>query len=351
MARIFRRKSNGVYYIDYFVDGRRQKKSTGTKNRKEAERCLQSRLGDIVQGKFKLEDRKPAPYFEEFSHVYLDWAKQNKKSWERDVYSLKELIPVFGGLRLAAIHPFKVEQYKIDRKKKVKPATVNREVALLKRILNIAVEWGKLKDNPIRNVKALKEPRGIDRFLSEEECSRLVKACQEPFRSIVITALNTGMRKSEILNLRWKYVNLKQRLIIVTDTKNGDNRFLPMNQTMLQMLSSMPRINEYVFVQQNGRPYSWINRAWRNAKARAGIENCRFHDLRHTYASHLAMKGVDLMTLRELMGHKSMNMIQRYAHLSADHKRQAVEQLDSLFTGENVPNVSHSKKVVNFDRR
>lgn len=200
----------------------------------------------------------------------------------------------------------------------------------------------------ILSVKALKEPNGVERFLSIEECNRLVKACGGPFKAIVSTALNTGMRKSAILKLKWRYVDLLRRQITVTDTKNGENRYIPINSTMMEMLSSLERVNEFVFIQKNGKPYSWIGRVWENTKRRAEISDCRFHDLRHTYASHLVMNGVDLMTVRELMGHKIMNMIQRYAHLSGDHKQRAVSKLDALFSAESVPNPAHSAKVVNF---
>ena len=340
MARLYKRKPEGVFWIDYRAEGRRIRESTGTINRRQAEKCLQSRLGEVVQGKFKLEDRSCAPTFREFCVKYMEWAKQNKRSWKRDWHSIQNLMPSFGYRRLSAIHPFHAESYKVLRNTQVKPATVNREVALLKHILNLAVEWGVIQRNPIRDVKLLREPRVYERFLSAEEAAKLIEACSKPLKWIVVAALHTGMRRNEILFLRWENVNLRDRFITVTETKNGEIRHLPLNRTMQEMLANLPQRSEYVFAQKNGKPYSWIGRAWGNAKAHAEIE-CRFHDLRHTYASYLVMNGVDLMTVKELLGHKSLAMVERYAHLSSDHKQRAIETLDGSFSGEDGTNVAH----------
>ncbi len=345
MARIFKRKPDGVYYIDYHFKGRRLRESTGTKSRKEAEKCLHSRMGEVVQGKFKLESVDRIPHFKEFSVKYMEWAKENKRSWERDFYSLKNLLPVFGDKKLAEIHPFHVESYKIQRKSQVKPATVNREVALLKRILNLAIVWRVIQANPIRDVKLLKEPRIHEAFLSEVETSKLIEACKIPLKWIVITALHTGMRRGEILNMKWENINLKAGYITITETKNGEIRHVPLNQTMKKMIAGLPRISNFVFAKKDGSAYAWINRSWRNAKVKADI-NCRFHDLRHTYASHLVMNGVDLMTVKELLGHKTLAMIQRYAHLSGDHKQRAVEKLDNVFSGQDGTDMAHLVKLV-----
>ncbi|HNR69718.1 MAG TPA: tyrosine-type recombinase/integrase [bacterium] len=331
MARIFQRRPNGIYWIDYVADGKRIRESTGTHNKKLAEQCLQSRLGDIVQGKFKVENRKPGPLFADFLETYLQWAKQNKRSWERDQYSIQNLKPFFGNRRLNAIHSFHVESYRVQRKEFVKPATINREVALLKRILNLAVEWGVLASNPISNFKMYKESIGVTTFLSEEEAQRLIAACRGTFQWIVITALHTGMRKNEILTLCWSQVDLKKNFLTLTRTKNGEIRYIPLDRTLRKLFAEIPRRSEFVFAKENGKPYSWIGRAWKNALAEAGV-NCRFHDLRHTFASHLAMKSVDLYTIKELLGHKSMKMVQRYAHLSDEHKRRAIEALDHVFS-------------------
>jgi integrase len=333
MARLFQRKPKGIYYIDYTINGRRIRESTGTSNRQRAEKCLHSRLGDVIQGKFKIADSQTAPLFKDFCQTYLKWAQINKRSWQRDWYSIQQLKPIFEDHRLTDIRPFQVEEYKIDRVKRVKPATVNREIALFKRVLNLAVEWGVISDNPISDIKMFKEPQVCLRYLTEEEAERLVSVCPVPFKWIVMTALHTGMRRGEILNLKWRQVFQKEQYIAVEVTKNDEVRYIPMNHTMRKMFQVVPRKNEYVFVQKNEQPYSWIGRVWRNVKHESGVY-CRFHDLRHTYASHLVMNGVDLMTVKELLGHKSLTMVERYAHLSIDHKKRAVETLDNSLSND-----------------
>jgi integrase len=328
MARVYKRTSSGPYWIDYFSDGKRIRESTNTKSKTVAERCLASRCGEVVQGKFSLEKIKRSPFFHDFAELYLEWAKEHKKSWERDWYSIKKLEIVFGSRNLSAINPFLVEGYKRQRKEVVSPATVNREVACLKRILNVAVEWKKLQSNPIREVKPFKEPRVNERFLSEEEAVRLLSACSSSLRPVVLTALNTGMRKQEILSLTWDRVNFKDRSLRLVETKNGEQRDVPLNATMVTLLKSLPKSGEFVFTNSRGKRYQCVTKVFTSTLQRANIEHLRFHDLRHTWASWLVMGKVDLLTVKELGGWKSLAMVQRYAHLSGEHRRKAVETLD-----------------------
>ena len=347
MARIYQRKPGGIYWIDYFADGRRIRESTGSSNKKTAERCLQSRLGDVVQNKFNVASKRPSPPFREFSKEYLEWAKANKRSWDRDEIMIKNLMPTFGHLRLADTTPRLVETYKTKRATQVSKSTVNREVALLKRISNLAVEWNIIELNPIAKVKMFKEPPPQSFFLTQEEAERLVEVCRPPFRWIVITALHTGMRRNEILFLKWEHVDLVRRKIHVLVTKNGEPRIVDMDDTVFNMLNSIPRKSEYIFAQENGKPYADIKRPWSRAKERAGI-SCRFHDLRHTFASHLVMQGVDLLTVKELLGHKSLKMVERYAHLSDEHRRNAVQLLDNALTGAHGTKQAHGVISVDF---
>jgi len=348
MARIFQRKPNGPYWIDFFVDGQRIRESTGTTNRQLAEKCLRSRLGDVVQNRFKLEDRKPAPTLSEFSEHYLAWSKENKKSCDRDFYSVQNLLPFFGNKRLNTVHPLDVESYKIARKKDVKPATINREVACLKRILNMAIEWQVIKENPIAKVKLYRESIGSTRFLSQEEAQRLIDACSGCFKWIVVTAVHTGMRKNELLTLKWSDIDLNSGYLTLRETKNGEVRNIPMDNTIRQLFKTIPRRSDFVFTQENGQPYRWIGRAWRNALKEVQFR-CRFHDLRHTFASHLAMKGVDLRTIMELMGHKSLKMVLRYSHLSSDHLKQAVARLDGVMGGDGT-NMAQEGRIIEFSK-
>lgn len=304
------------------------RESTHAKSQKAAERCLASRLGDVVQGKFNLDKIKRSPLFREFSELYIEWAKERKKSWERDGYSIKELLPLFGNRKLSAINLFLVESYRTRRKESVSNATINREVSCLKRILNVAVEWKKLQINQISKVKPLREPKITERFLDEEEARKLLTACNSSLRPIVLTALNTGMRKQEILGLTWDRVDFNTRSIRLVETKNGEHRKVPLNSTMLNMLEGLPHEGEYVFQNSRGQEYHCIKRVFESAQRKAQIDHLRFHDLRHTWASWLVMGGVDLRTVQDLGGWKSLAMVTRYAHLSGEHRLKAAETLD-----------------------
>jgi integrase len=184
----------------------------------------------------------------------------------------------------------------------------------------------------VRKVKQLPERNWRLRFLSKEEIPMLINPCEHHLRPIEVTALNTGMRKGEILALKWEQVDLRHGFIFLTDTKNNERRDIPINQTLRDTLEILPRhiTSPYVFWQGKGERYMDVRRSFRSALKRAGIKDFVFHDLRHTFASHLVMAGVDLTTIKELLGHKTLAMTMRYAHLAPSHKKKAVEELDQL---------------------
>ena len=151
-------------------------------------------------------------------------------------------------------------------------------------------------------------------------------------KPIVTVALHTGMRRGEILNLRWEQIDLQHYFILLDKTKNGTRREIPINSTLEELFKNLPRgfESKYVFVNKDGKPYRDIKRSFHAALKRAGICDFRFHDCRHTTASHLVMAGIDLTTVKELLGHKDIKMTLRYAHLAPGHKRKAVQVLDRI---------------------
>ncbi len=204
---------------------------------------------------------------------------------------------------------------------------------MLKNMLHAAVEWRRIKTNPIRATKKLKEPPGRLRFLTLEEVHKLLACCPpppHPLRDIVMVALTTGMRRGEILGLKWDYVRLDNRLIILPVTKNNTVKVLPINDTLHRILSEMPKKTGYVFRNGNGGHIGNIKHSFTSACRKAGIADFRFHDLRHTYASHLAMRGVHIRALQELLGHKTLAMTQRYSHLAPEQLQNAVKLLDGV---------------------
>jgi integrase len=202
------------------------------------------------------------------------------------------------------------------------------------------VEWNMVEEDVlkrIRKVKLLQENNRRLRYLTQEECRALINGCDAHARPIVVMALNTGMRKGEILNLKWENVDLKNNFILLNQeqTKNGERKEIPINSTLREALLKITRRLDIPYVFYNpktDKPYDNIVKSFYTAMKRAGIKDFRFHDLRHTFASQLVMAGVDLTTVRELLGHKTLTMTLRYSHLAPSHKVRAVDILDSKLT-------------------
>ena len=187
----------------------------------------------------------------------------------------------------------------------------------------------------MKAVQKDKEPPGRLRYLADhEEADRLIQTCRGSFRSLVITALHTGMRRGEILSLSWDQVNMVQGVIRLTHTKNGEAREIPINETVRSVLAGLrTRIDvPWVFHDDAGNKFKDTRKHFESACKRIGLTDFHFHDLRHTFASWLVMAGVPLATVSELLGHKSITMTMRYAHLSPAHKAHAVCSLDKNLT-------------------
>jgi len=197
-----------------------------------------------------------------------------------------------------------------------------------------ANEWEMLGDEGlrrIRKVRKLQEHNARLRYLSAEECQTLAAACDPHLRPVIVTAINTGMRREEILSLEWeKHIDLKHGFILLDRTKNGDRREIPINRTLRETLQALSRRIDtpYVFTDREGNRFKSLHHSFASAYRRASIKDFRFHDLRHTFASRLVMSGADITAVRELLGHKSLQMTLRYAHLAPSHKVAAISLLD-----------------------
>lgn len=222
--------------------------------------------------------------------------------------------------------------------KKRTPATVNRYLASLSLVLSYAVkECGWIAVNPMLRVSKLKEPRGRDRILSKEECERLLTSCAQsksPFLlPVVILAISTGMRRGEILRLTWDNVDLERGLISLKETKSGHPRSIPLvgpSFTHFQKLFRQRNLyNPFVFPSKKRFGEISIRKAWDEALTRAGIKNLRFHDLRHTFATYAAKAGASNLELATAMGHRTLQMLQRYTHLDVNHTKRLSEFVSS----------------------
>ena len=338
-------EKGGNHYIDYYVHGQRKREKIGP-NKKLAEAVLHKRKVEIAENRFLDIKKVIRLKFEDFADTFLNLhCKVNQKpnTYERNKCLVERLKEYFSGRYLSSITSLMIEEYRTKRiAEKRKPSTVNREVACLKCMFNKAIEWGKAYDNPARKVKLFRENNCRVRFLETEQIDKLITKCSPRLRPIVIVALNTGMRRGEILGLKWKDIDVNRKLIYLHDTKNGEKREVPMNDYVTKTLIAVPKNpnSAYIFCDKKGAPFYNLRKSFSTALLKSDIIDFHFHDLRHTFASQLIMSGVDLMTVKDLMGHKSIEMTLRYSHLSPNHKQRAVDilgrRMDTRWTPEHI---------------
>ncbi|MSQ55592.1 MAG: site-specific integrase [Betaproteobacteria bacterium] len=282
----------------------------------EAERHT---LADLVDR--QLETVKvDRPHDYDRQRVMLDWWKVN-----------------LGAYTLATITPELLGRYRdrLQTGEGFSNATVNRYLSVLSKTYSNAItEWHWTQDNPLRRVSKKTEPRGIVRYLSDGERTALLDACRKsefrPLYLIVLFALTTGMRRGELLGLRWHDIDLERRVAVLHNTKNGDRRSVPVVPEVAALLREHGRVrkldNDLIFASEGVGPI-WPEKYWYRALKVAKIKDFRFHDLRHTAASYLAMSGATTPEIAAVLGHKTLAMVKRYAHLSDQHTGAVVERM------------------------
>ena len=337
-------KRGNVYWVCYKnLEGRVIRESSKSTNPKVAEDLLIDRRKEIKDGQEPEIKRIPPHSFQELSAEYVNWAER-QRSFSQKVYVVNQLAREFGYYRLRNITTKLLEQYqtKLMQEGK-KAATINRHLATIKHMMTKAVDWLMVEEEAlkrVRKVKLLEENNRRLRYLSKEEIESLLNYCPSHLKPLIIMALNTGMRRGEIFNLKWEQVDLKHGFVLLDVTKNGDRREIPINRTLRETLETLhqgtkewPRRLDipWVFYDvRSEKPYRDLRKGFYLACKKAGIQNFKFHDCRHTFASHLVMGGVDLTSVKELLGHKTLTMTLRYSHLAPSHKVKAVEILDSI---------------------
>ncbi len=248
-----------------------------------------------------------------------------------------------GDYTLATITPELICRHRdqLQTKEGFAPGTVNRYLSALSKAFSNAVkEWHWLQDNPLRRVSKKTEPRGRVRYLSEDERKALLDACRKseyrPLYLIVMLALTTGMRRGELLGLHWQDVDLDRRVAVLHNTKNGDRRSVPIVPEVATLLREHGRVrrldSDFVFASGGADPV-WFDKHWYRALKEAKIEDFRFHDLRHTAASYLAMSGATVPELAAVLGHRTLAMVKRYAHLSDQHVGDVIERMTRKYFG------------------
>ncbi len=329
-------KRGKTYWMAYSIDGKMRFESTGVTTLREAEYILGCRRKEIKEGKAPDTRQVKSCKFAVLAHDYSKWAERQRIFKTKKIW-IKQLVEVFGNLDVKDLNTKMIEQWQSTRLKYNKPATVNRVLACLKHMINKATQWEMASEETlkkVRNVKLLEENNERLRFLTVEECQKLIANCRKHLKPIVTVALHTGMRKGEILGLKWESIDLNHGFILLDTTKNGERKEIPIDGTLRELFSSIPHSVEsvYVFTDRDGNPYKSVKRSFSTALTKAGILDFRFHDLRHTFASHMVMAGVDLLSVKELLGHKTLKMTLRYAHLAPGHKVKAVNTLDNVLT-------------------
>lgn len=244
-----------------------------------------------------------------------------------------------GVYTLADTTPAVIAEARDRLQKGREPATVVRYLAALSHAFTVAVnEWGWLEDNPMRKVRKPKEPKGRVRFLSDDERQRLLAVCEESdcpqLYPVVVLAISTGMRQGEILGLTWSQVDLSRGTILLEDTKNGERRVVPLvgrANELIATLGKIRRIDTDLVFHSSAKPSVpvAIRKPWGQAVSAAQLEDFKFHDLRHTAASYLAMNGASQIEIAEILGHKTLQMVQRYSHLSEAHTKSLIESTSS----------------------
>ncbi len=337
----------GKWYVDFTFNKKRIRQFGGYTKEQARNTLAKMRIEKLDE---RLGYKKPKQSdiaFDQFAREFIEiYSKQNKKSWKRDEVSLKSLNPFFKGKTIQDIGSELVERYKARRKTQVSPSTVNRELALLKTMFNKAVEWGRLESSPLKNVKKFKENNGRERILTDEETKRLIGIANGHLKSILIIALNTGMRRGEILSLSWENVNLSKRCIHIEDSKSGKSRNVPMNSLVVETLSVIPQDSEFVFFNpMTGKPIKDVKTTFKKTCEKAKIKELRFHDLRHTSATKMIEIGVDLVTVSKILGHSSIQMTMRYAHPTPENMQRAVDKLGNIFKQSDQHKISASTRI------
>lgn len=356
-------KRQDIWWCSYLApSGKYVRESTRFKDYNLAVDFLMKRKVDIMAG-IEPDVRKAVSYtFKDLAKEYVIWCER-QRGFSRKKRFIKQLVDRFGDYPLKAFSTMECEKYQAERLAKGmrmsrvkvpggfieqflpnKPATVNRMVAVLKHCFHKGLQWDMLDEltyKKVQQVKQLEVNNTRLRFLTKEECHLLLNACSPHLKPIVTMALNTGMRRGEILGLTWDDIDLTHGFIFLTLTKNGERREIPINNTLRMVLESLPRRldNGPVFFDPlTGNPFQDVRSSFESALKKAGIRDFKFHDLRHTAASHLVMGGVDLTTVSRILGHKDLKMTLRYSHLSPLHLTSAINVLDNALSEKPVSN-------------
>lgn len=334
---------HGYWYGDIQHKKKRIRKSfgKGVEGKRLAEHwCAQMTL-ERNNKKMGLIEDIPA---EQFFVQYLEYAKANKaeRSYHRDLTIIRHFLPVIKDKNISEIRAKDIERYKTFRLQTVKKTTVNRELNTILAAFTKAVEWGYLAKHPLKAVKKFKEVKKHSRFFSKDELQKILVAIEDNTLYVAIfLLLQTGMRRDELVHLEWRDISLVEGKLYIQPKfdwhpKDYEARTIPLNEQTKELLQSLPQNGKLVFDDGTGSFFlfpSSLSRSFKRILKNIGINESEasLHTLRHTYASHLVMAGVDLSTVKKLLGHSRSTTTERYAHLAPEHLKEAAEKLENRF--------------------
>ena len=337
------RKRKGKYFADYRIDGRRFRKSLGT-SKKMAELALKDLEVKIAKNElgFEFLDALLLNLFDEYlKYSSTNHSPSTQKRYRAVIDHVKAFIKQYPYItKVSHVTSKLIEDYKAFRKKEgVKNRTINIEREVINSMFNLSIQWGYAKENPVKGVSILKEDKNKKpRFLSVDESKKLLANCGEDLYPIFYTFLYTGMRKSELEYLEWDDIDFIRNKIKIQIKDNWrpktSEREIPINNGLVDVLKKHKKNNKkgtYVFHDKEGNriePNSLRKKLIRITKKCGFPDVTKLHSLRHTFASHLVMKGVDLPTIKKLLGHSDIKTTMIYAHPADEHVDKAVEKLD-----------------------
>jgi len=347
-------KRGSVWWMSFSHNGEQFRRSTETEDKKLAIRIFDKLKGDIAEGKWFEKQPGDGYKFKDLMEKYMtEYSAVNKaaSSHKRDKSIVAKLISYFGNHYLTEITPAMISDYKVKRRSDgVSPRTINYELITMSHAFNMAIrEWGLVNENPVTKVRKDRVSNNIERWLTSEEEIRLLKESPKWLQDIILFAIHTGLRQSEILDLKWSQVDMNRRTVTIHEQKNRCIDTLPLNETAMNVLRDRHNpdlpLDRYVFPNTLGtrKGNRLLLKAFYVALEKSGISNFRFHDLRHTFATRLIRKGADLYTVQKLGRWKTVTMVQRYAHHHAESPRAAIEMIDDI-EKPIITNLSQSQK-------
>jgi integrase len=323
-------KRGNVWWTYFYIDGIRHQESTGAGNRRQAESVELKLKSEANARRFQLVQYDPDLTVAALAARFLADAEVRP----HHVWHLKALLPFFGDLPVVRLNRNMAREFRAWRKRQgVTDATINRALSVLRHILFWALDESLIAANPMARVPLVAERRLKRPVMTLSEEDALLPLLSDHLRGIVTAALDTGMRRGEILKQRWEDVDLSRKLLLVSSSKTagGESREIPLNKRLLELFEQNRRSEGFVFT-HNGKALSWIRKGFLGGIKRAGLRHFRFHDLRHTFNTRLMEAGVIADIRMALMGHSSGDVHSIYTHVELPAKRKAIVQLEAWVT-------------------